>query len=112
MFVPRRRKFFYGFGQLVNRLLGEVGGEERDLEALPLNFPFPVCSHFLTPFLFIFYPIIEPVQFTATFCKAFFSLNCVYLHLVVRLISSQTTMEHEVACLDITPTRKESNNYI
>ena len=96
----------------MNRLLGELGGGERDLEALPLSFPFPVCSHFLTPFLFIFYPIIEPVQFTATFCKAFFSLNCVYLHLVVRLISSQTTMEHEVACLDITPTRKESNNYI
>ena len=35
-----------------------------------------------------------------------------YLHLVVLLISSQTTMEHEVACLDITPTRKKSNYYI
>ena len=40
--------FFYGFGQLVNRLLGEVGGGVRDLEALPLNFPFPVCSHALS----------------------------------------------------------------
>lgn len=72
MFVVRRRKFFCGFGQSVNRLLGEVGGGVRDLEALPLNFPVPVCSHFLTPFLFIFYTIIEPVQFTAMFCKAFF----------------------------------------
>ena len=35
-----------------------------------------------------------------------------YLHLVILLISSQTTMEHEVACLDITPTRKKSNYYI
>lgn len=64
MFVVRRGKFFYGFGQLVNRLLGQVGGGVRYLEALLLNFAFPVCS----PFLFIFYPIIEPVQFTAMFC--------------------------------------------
>ena len=69
MFVVRRTKvFFLWFWSVVNRLLVDVGGGVRDLEALPLNFPFPVCSHFLTPFLFILYPIIEPVQFTAFFC--------------------------------------------
>lgn len=52
----------------MNRLLGEVEGGVRDLEVLPVNSPFPVCSHFLAPFLFIFDPIIEPVQLTAMFC--------------------------------------------
>lgn len=67
MFAVRRTKFFFMVLVIVlNRLLGEVGGGVRDLEALPLNFAFPVCSPFLMPFLF--YPIIEPVQFTAMFC--------------------------------------------
>ena len=89
MFAVRRTKFFFmALVIVLNRLLGEVGVGVRDFEALPLNFPFPVCLHFLTPF------------------------PCVYLHLVVLLISSQTTMEHEVACLDITPTCKKSNYYI
>ena len=60
--------FFMVLVIVLNRLLGEVGVGVRDFEALPLNFPFPVCLHFLTPFPFIFYPIIEPVQFTAMFC--------------------------------------------
>ena len=69
MFAVRRTKFFFMVLVIVlNRLLGEVGVGVRYLEALPLNFPFPRCSHFLTPCLFIFYPIIEPVQFTAMFC--------------------------------------------
>ena len=58
MFAVRRTKFsFMVLVIVLNRLLGEVGVGVRDFEALPLNFPFPVCLHFLTPFPFIFYPI-------------------------------------------------------